>query len=104
MSQQPPVRRSACPQPGSAESATVQHMTVTAQQWLAGFAAELGIDPPDDDQVAQLLGVAAVAARASERTAAPISCWLAAIAGLTPQDALSAARRVARNLGQDTAS
>ncbi len=54
--------------------ATVRVMVQTARQWLASYAAELGIDPPDENDMAQLLDLAAVAARASERTAAPITC------------------------------
>ena len=38
--------------------------------------------------------VANHAAHASERTAAPITCWIAAVAGLSPADALRAARAV----------
>lgn len=74
-------------------------MTQTAQQWLADYAAQVGIDPPGEDDVAQLLDLAAVAARASERTAAPITCWLAAMAGLTPHDALAVAHRLAEGAG-----
>lgn len=46
-------------------------------EWLAGFAEKLGIDPPTKDEVVALLDVAATAAHSSERTAAPIACWLA---------------------------
>lgn len=74
-------------------------MVQAARQGLASYAAQLGIDPPDENDMAQLLDLAAVAARASERTAAPITCWLAALAGLKPQDALAAARRLAGDDG-----
>lgn len=73
---------------------------MTAQEWLAAFAGELGTSPPDDATVETLLNVAGVAAHASERTAAPIACWLLGRAGLDPQAALDLARRVADLPGQ----
>jgi hypothetical protein len=46
-------------------------------EWLAEFAQKLGLDPPTEAEIAALLEIAATAAHASERTAAPIACWLA---------------------------
>jgi hypothetical protein len=46
-------------------------------EWLAEFAEKLGLDPPTEAEIAALLDIAATAAHASERTAAPIACWLA---------------------------
>jgi Domain of unknown function (DUF6457) len=46
-------------------------------EWLAEFAGKLGLDPPTQAEIAALLDIAATAAHASERTAAPIACWLA---------------------------
>ena len=43
----------------------------------------------------ELLALAAVAAHASERTAAPVACWLVARAGTAPSDALALASAVA---------
>ena len=40
----------------------------------------------------------AVAAHASERTAAPITCWIAATAGLTPARALALAESMAADV------
>ena len=60
---------------------------MTAQQWIESFAAELGVAAPTADEFDALLGLAANAAHASERTAAPVACWLAAKAGITPTDA-----------------
>ncbi len=68
--------------------------TPTGTEWIATFAARLGVDPPDDDTVAALLELAGVAAHASERTAAPIACWLAGRTGTSPTDALATARAV----------
>ncbi|MDA8149453.1 MAG: DUF6457 domain-containing protein [Actinomycetota bacterium] len=70
-------------------------MGTTAPVWLARFAAELGVDPPTPEEIDVLLALAGHAAHASERTAAPVGCWLAARSGLTPDEALAAARRMA---------
>lgn len=66
--------------------------TPTGTEWIAAFAARLGVDPPDDDTVAILLELAGVAAHASERTAAPIACWLAGRTATSPADALATAQ------------
>lgn len=68
---------------------------MTAEEWIARFAAELGVDPPSASEVDELLAMAATAAHASERVAAPVSCWLAARAGVSPAAAAGAARRLA---------
>lgn len=70
-------------------------MTQTAQEWLADFAADLGVAPPTREEFGQLLELAAIAAHASERTAAPVTCWLAARAGLDARAALAAGKRLA---------
>lgn len=70
-------------------------MAQTAQEWVAAFAADLGIVPPTGEEFDQILGLAAIAARASERTAAPVSTWLAARAGLSAAAALEAGKRLA---------
>jgi hypothetical protein len=66
----------------------------TRAAWVAAFAARLGVEPPDDDSVAILLDMAGVAAHASERTSAPLACWLAGRAGLSPAEALSIAQDI----------
>ena len=66
----------------------------SAAEWVAGFAARLGLDAPTDQEVETLLELAAVAAHASERIAAPLACWLVGRAGLPPAAALEAARQV----------
>jgi hypothetical protein len=66
-----------------------------AGTWAARFAAELGLDAPSEDHVKTLLSLASVAANASERWAAPISCWLVAVAGVSPEEGLALARRLA---------
>jgi hypothetical protein len=68
---------------------------VTRDEWLAEFARRMGVPPPSDEEVEQLLSLAAAAAHASERTAAPIACW---IAGRNPR-ALSELLELAREIG-----
>jgi hypothetical protein len=65
-----------------------------AHEWIALFAAEVGVEPPTDDEIEKLLDLAGVAAHASERIAAPLTCWLAARADLAPADALALAHRM----------
>lgn len=62
------------------------------REWTAAFAAALGVPAPDDHQVAMLLELAGEAAHASQRTAAPVACWLAAVSGRSPEEALALAR------------
>ena len=61
---------------------------MTAKEWFTELAAVLGVDPPTGDEVRDLLALAGEAAHASERIAAPITCWLIARAGLSPSEAL----------------
>jgi hypothetical protein len=75
---------------------------VTEREWIEAFAAVLGVDPPGDRDVGVMLELAGEAAHASHRTAAPVACWMAAAAGITPAEALEAARGVAvRREGRD---
>jgi len=67
---------------------------MTGDEWIAAFAARLGVDPPDADAVTTLLDLAGVAAHASERVAAPIACFLVGRAGLDPEVALHQAGEV----------
>ena len=79
-------------------------MTVEANEWLQRFAAKLGAEPPSSEEQELLLGLAGVAAHASERTAAPISCWLAARSGASLADATAAARELAEELAEELAA
>jgi hypothetical protein len=69
---------------------------VTADEWIAAFAARLGVAVPDDETVESLLSIAGVAAHASERTAAPIACFLIGRAGIDVAEAASVAATVGR--------
>jgi len=50
-------------------------------EWLTDFCKRLGLEPPSKDEVVALLDLAATAAHSSERTAAPLACWVAGRAG-----------------------
>ena len=67
----------------------------TAAEWVSGYAEAASISPPSQDDIEVLLQLAGVAAHASERTAAPITCWIAAMAGLSPARALALAESMA---------
>ena len=65
-----------------------------ALDWIARFSEALGLEAPTSERVEQLLELAGVAAHASHRQAAPVSCFLAALAGLDPARATEIARTV----------
>lgn len=51
--------------------------------------------PPTPEEFEALLGLAATAAHASERIAAPVACWLSAKAGIDPVQARAKADMLA---------
>ena len=67
---------------------------MTAKEWIDAYAAELGTDPPTAEEFKEILDLAAEAAHASERVAAPVACWLAASAGRPLDEALQLARDI----------
>ena len=71
----------------------------TTEEWISAFAARLGVEPPGPQEIDTLLALAGIAAHASERTAAPISCWLTAKAALSPDSARQVALDLAAALG-----
>ncbi len=71
-------------------------MEITTRQWIDKIASSLGVTSPNDDEVEQLLSLAAVAAHASDRTAAPVTCWIAAHASMDLSEVLVIAQRQAR--------
>jgi hypothetical protein len=62
-------------------------MSTTSEEWINAFAARLGVESPSDEERNDILSLAAIAAHASERTAAPVACWLVAKAGVNVRDA-----------------
>jgi hypothetical protein len=67
---------------------------MNAREWIDAFAAEIGAEPPTADEIKQILDLAAVAAHASERIAAPVACWVGGVAGASLADLQAAAERV----------
>jgi hypothetical protein len=67
---------------------------MNAKDWIADYARQLGIDPPTTDELKAILELAAEAAHASERIAAPVACWLSAKAGRSLEESLTLAREM----------
>jgi len=68
---------------------------MTVEQFLAAFAAEIGVPAPSGEESTALLEVASIAAHASQRTAAPLACWMGGASGMPIAELLAAAQRVA---------
>ena len=54
---------------------------MTPEEWVRRFAEQAGAEPPTQEQMDEILRLAAVAAHSSERIAAPIACWIAGTTG-----------------------
>jgi len=65
-----------------------------AKQWIAAYAEELGTGAPTAAELTAILDLAAEATHASERTAAPVACWLSAKAGRSLEESIAIARKV----------
>jgi hypothetical protein len=55
-------------------------------EWISSFADRIGAQSPSPEEIGEILGLAAIAAHASERTAAPVACWLAGTTGRSVED------------------
>ena len=73
-------------------------MPASGSTWIERFGAALDVPPPSDAEVEELLALAGIAAHASERIAAPISCWLIARSGRSIADARRLADELAKEL------
>jgi predicted outer membrane lipoprotein len=73
-------------------------MALDTRGWLDRYAAALDLPPIAQEEVETLLALAGVAAHASERTAAPITCYLAALSGVALADAFAVANDLAAEL------
>jgi len=67
---------------------------MTRDEWIAAFAREAGVERPDAEQIGALLDLAGVAAHGSERTAAPLACWIAGHSELSIAELHAAAERI----------
>jgi len=67
---------------------------MNAGEWIAAYAERLGTDAPTAQELKDILDLAAEAAHASERIAAPVACWLSAKAGRSLEESLALAQTV----------
>jgi hypothetical protein len=72
---------------------------MNAKDWIAAYAEQLGTEPPTGDEVKAILDLAAVAAHASERIAAPVACWLSAKSDRSLEESLALARGMTQSEG-----
>jgi hypothetical protein len=67
---------------------------VSRDEWIAAFASEAGVSGPSTEEISELLELARTAAHASERTAAPLACWIAGRSTLSLEELRAAAERI----------
>ena len=67
---------------------------MTAEEWIEEFCAQIGMPVPTEDETEAILRLAAIAAHASERTAAPVACWIAGASGKSLAELQAAAEEV----------
>lgn len=67
---------------------------MTRDEWIEKFSELTGVPPPTPEQVEAILELAGVAAHASERTAAPVACWMAGQTDLPVAEWIPVARGV----------
>jgi hypothetical protein len=79
-------------------------MDMNAREWIDAFAAEIGTDPPANEEMRAILDLAAVAAHSSERIAAPVACWLGGRVGASLDELQAAAERIGGDPGPDDAT
>lgn len=75
-------------------------MALDTRSWLDRYSAALGSPPISEEDVETLLALAGIAAHASERTAAPVSCYLAARSTVPLAKALEAAKELADEIAK----
>jgi len=68
---------------------------MTRDEWIDAFASVAAVERPSPAEIRELLELAGTAAHASERTAAPISCWIAARSRLGTRELLRRASELA---------
>lgn len=54
---------------------------MTAAEWIQAFCDEIEMSAPSEADAEAILRLAALAAHASERIAAPMACWVAGASG-----------------------
>ena len=69
---------------------------MTPEEWVRTFAEAAGAEAPTQEQMDEILRLAAVAAHSSERIAAPIACWIAGTTGRPVAELREVAEAVGR--------
>ncbi|MSO42401.1 MAG: hypothetical protein EXQ70_11005 [Solirubrobacterales bacterium] len=64
------------------------------EHWIERFAEGAGVQSPSAEDVEAILDLAGTAAHASERTAAPVACWIGARSGRPLDELAEIAARV----------
>jgi hypothetical protein len=67
---------------------------MTRDEWIGAFAERVGVERPSTDEIRELLELASTAAHSSERTAAPLACWIAGRSDLSLAELRVIAERV----------
>jgi Domain of unknown function (DUF6457) len=67
---------------------------MTRDEWITRFADLAQVPAPTAQEADALLALAGIAAHASERTAAPLACWIAGRSPLSPAQLSGLARAV----------
>jgi hypothetical protein len=75
-------------------------MTTSFNDWVQEFAAAVGLDSVSQQEIDKLLEIAGISAHSSERTAAPLTCWLIGRSGKSVDDALEIARTLEAKFSQ----
>ena len=70
---------------------------MTAADWIQDFCEPKGMPAPSEAEQEAILRLAAIAAHASERIAAPIACWVGGASGKS----LAELQEAAEALGAD---
>jgi hypothetical protein len=67
---------------------------MTATEWIQAFCEEIEMPVPTDEDIEAILRLAAIAAHSSERTAAPVACWIAGASGKSLVDLRETAEEI----------
>jgi hypothetical protein len=67
---------------------------MTRDEWIARFAGLAQVPAPSSQEADRLLAIAGLAAHGSERTAAPLACWVAGRSPLSLEQLRELAGRV----------
>ena len=73
----------------------------TTTEWLSRFSELVALEAPSEDECNLILELAGVAAHGSKRPAAPLTTWLVGRAGISGEEALRLARRLAAELNAE---